>query len=260
MGGAGGTPEGPNLKNPAGIGGSREGLEGNDASNFNLPGWAAGDTFDSWLTRLPGGGAPTAGVGEPMATASTPGANAAPEPSTLASLGAGAPPPVYSMGAGNRTEAAARSGQFSGIQGPGVSGSAQPAGKTAEQLAAEQKAKGEEWVHADIPTAYWHQGDAAITAGAQPGGNYAGVYMPQGLTRSNAANYMDPGTMATMGGQPAQRAYKPGDTITGDPAAHSRMRRSLYDFNMANYNNPFGPQGNYTPPIPPSFLMGTGGG
>ena len=247
MGGAGGTPENPALKDPSGIGSSRAGLEaaaGAEPQKMfdQLPGWAAGDTMESWLTRLPGG---DGGVSQPAAT------NAAPEgTATLGTLGAA--PPVYGAGTGTRSEAGERAAVP--MQGPGISGAAPAPASTN---------KADDWVYANIPTAYWHQGDAAITAGAQPGGNFNGVYMPQGLTRSNAANYMEPGTMATMGGQPLPQGQpKPGDPITGDPAASPRMRRGLYDFNMANYGNPFGPQGNPTPPMQPhpnSFFMGGGG-
>ena len=254
MGGAGGTPD---LKDPAGIGGSRSTLEN---KGITVPEWAAGDTMGSWLTKaFPGVQMNAQNVSE--ATTGNTGTVSAPEPTTMASLGfpaAGNRPPEYAAGTGNRTETITR--QAEQPMRPTAPIAAAPAAPAADPNAA--KAKGDDWVYANIPTAYWQQGEDAIVKGAQPGGNFAGVYMPQGLTRSNAANYMEAGTMATMGGQPLPPAqFKPGDALTGvDPATQPRMRRALYDFNMANYGNPYGPHGNYSNPPPPSFLMQTGGG
>jgi len=86
MGGASGIPD---LKDPAGMGGSRAGLES------QLPSWAAGDTAGSWLTRaFPGVQANEQNVRE--ATTGTTGVTNVP-PSLSANLGFPTATPTQKM-------------------------------------------------------------------------------------------------------------------------------------------------------------------
>src|SRR5205085_1313425 len=63
-----------------------------------------------------------------------------------------------------------------------------------------------------------------------------------------AAPFTDPNieqTVSTLtaGGRYNYGGLKPGDVISDESAAgYPRMRKSLYDFNMGAYGNPYGPQ------------------
>ncbi len=253
MGGAGGTPD---PQDPSGIGGSRTALEAK--AGGALPQWAAGDTVGSWLTKaFPGVQMNDQNVSE-ATTGTTGTVNAAPEPTTAAALGMR--PPEYARGLGNRSEADSRAAVP--MTGPGVSGPASaPAGKTAEQLAAEAKAKGEEWVSVQMPDAFHANASNLYAAQQQPGTyNFGGVYAPKGISQTNAPQYSSQGPQ-----QPG--ALAPGSTLTGADAENQpRMRRALYDFNMSAYGNPYGPGGGsagaarpWWEAQPGSFFMGGGG-
>ena len=258
MGGGGGVPE---AKDPSGIGSSRAGLEaaaGAEPSKMldQLPGWAAGDTMESWLTRMPGSVAGT----PPDKAADTPAPAAmAPEASTtLGTLGAAdassggySRPPVYGAGTGNRTEADERAGRFAGMQGPGIAGAAPvPAGPATQP---------DDWVSVGLPAGFNADASNLYAAQQQPGAyNYNGVYTPRNLSQSNVMQY-SPGQ-----GPQQPNAMAPGTTLAGaDVENQPRMRRQLYDFNMNAYGNPYGPQSNAGTPWwqgPPSFLTGGSGG
>ena len=224
MGGAGGMASEKDL---SGIGSSRAGLEtaaGSEPQKMldQLPGWAAGDTMESWLTRLPGGDGGVSKPAEPAATAM------APEASTLGSLGAA--PPVYAAGTGTRSEAGERAAVP--MLGPGISGAAPaPAGPTT---------KPDDWVSVGTMPDSFHANQANLSAAqlAKPGEyNFNGVYAPKNLSQTNSLQYSSQGPQ-----QPNPMA--PGTTLTGADADNQpRMRRQLYDFNMNAYGNPFGPGG-----------------
>lgn len=99
------------------------------------------------------------------------------------------------------------------------------------------------WVFTYLPQS-WGAGE---TYPNNPTYNYNGFYAPSTMQGGYAAPFTDPNiaqTVSTLtaGGRYNYGGVKPGDVLTDESAAgFPRMRKSLYDFNMGAYGNPYGP-------------------
>ena len=155
---------------------------------------------------------------------------------------------------------------------PTYAGAAAPAATApAADAAAKPDTSGQDWVYAYLPNSVLSTN--ALLKGGQS--QIAGISTPKDLNMWSVYGHLDP---AYGGGKPEippgfgtmpPGSFKPGDKLDEATAAlYPRMRRSLYDFNMANYGNYWGAGGNaplggstkFPPYAPSPFEPPTGGG